>query len=60
MLKTLGILIVGICIGYWLGFSDAQVYSENIAVRMVHRIGGTSRGKMRHDTDRLMDSVETK
>ena len=60
MLKTIVILLVGLSIGYWYGFSDAQVHKDNLAVRVVHSIGGENRNKVRNDTDRQMDSVEAR
>ena len=58
MLKFIMIVLVGVTIGYFLGFEDAQKYSENVFTRVVHRVGGDSRGRVGNDTDRQMDSLE--
>jgi len=58
MFKFLFTVIVCVSAGYYLGFQDAQKYSENVFVRTVHKIGGDSRGRVGADADRQMDSLE--
>jgi hypothetical protein len=58
MFKFLFIVIVSTSAGYYLGFQDAQKYTENVFVRTVHKIGGDSRGRVGADADRQMDSLE--
>jgi len=58
MLKVLLILIVGICIGYWVGWDDAQTYSKPIYIRAVESVGGANRNKVKTDPDAQMDSLE--
>ena len=58
MKKVLFLLLVGVVLGYWLGFNDAQVNKQNIAVRLVNRAGGKTRETVRSNTDRELDSLE--
>jgi hypothetical protein len=60
MLKTLLLIAVGVAIGYFMGFSDAQAHAENIVVRAVNSVGGSNRDNVRAgtDVDKQMESVE--
>jgi hypothetical protein len=58
MKKTLFLLLVGVALGYWLGFDDAQVHKQNIAVRLINQVGGRTRETVRSNTDRELDSLE--
>jgi len=58
MMKVVLILFVGVCVGYWIGWDDAQVYSKPIYVRAVEAVGGTNRQKVKTDPDAQMDSLE--
>ena len=58
MKKVLFLLLVGVVLGYWLGFNDAQLNNENIAVRLINRAGGKTRETVRSNTDRELDSLE--
>lgn len=62
MFKLLLILAVGIAIGYNYGWKDAQVHTENVAERMVDRIGGTNKDQQRAgaDIDAKMRSAESR
>lgn len=56
MLKVLLILAVGICIGYSIGWKDAQKNDRHIVERTVDRVGGKNRGKYDQDIDRRLES----
>jgi len=58
MLKLVLLLFVGVCVGYWLGWDDAQMYSKPIYVRAVESIGGKNRQNVKTDPDAQMDSLE--
>ena len=58
MKKTLFLLVVGVAIGYWLGWGDAQTNTDNALVRVVNRVGGKHRADLRSDPDRQLDSLE--
>lgn len=59
MKKALLLLIVGIAVGYWLGFNDAQSNSEDIVTRLVNATGGSTRNTIgsKANVDRLADSL---
>ena len=58
MLRTLLILVVGVAIGYFYGFHDAQVHRHDIVARAVQATGGSVRGDVGNNVDGMMDSVE--
>ena len=58
MLKFIAIVLVSLGSGYYLGFQDAQAHRDNIFVRAVHQVGGSSRGRVGVDADRQLDSLE--
>lgn len=58
MIKTLLLVFVGVVIGYFTGFSDAQRHADNLAVRVVNQIGGSNRGRVSTDVDKQMENVE--
>ena len=58
MKKTLFLVLVGLTLGYWFGFNDAQVNTQNIAVRLINQVGGKTRETVRSNTDRELDSLE--
>jgi hypothetical protein len=58
MLKYVILLVVGICVGYSLGFQDAKQNDENIVARMVEQVGGHNRENMKTDVDAQMNQVD--
>ena len=58
MTKILSLLLVGVALGYWLGFNDAQLNNENIAVRLINQAGGRTRETVKSNPDRALDSLE--
>lgn len=60
MFKFLLILALGIAMGYFYGFNDAQTNEKHIAERFVDRIGGDSKENMRSDADAIGRSVTGK
>ena len=51
-------LVVGLVTGYSFGFKDAKTHDENIAVRIVGKIGGSSREKVRSNADKTLEEAE--
>jgi hypothetical protein len=58
MKKALFLLVVGVALGYWLGFTDAQGHNENVAVRLINQVGGKTRSTVKSNTDQALDSLE--
>lgn len=58
MLKYVILLVIGICVGYSLGFQDAKQNDQNVVARLVTRVGGANRENVRTDVDAQMDKVE--
>ena len=59
MFKFAIALVVGISIGYFYGFDDAQKHDENVVSRVVERVG-TKGEKYRTDVDKQMEQAEKK
>jgi hypothetical protein len=51
-------LAIGAALGYWWGFSDAQVNKHDIVTRAVDRVGGKTRSAVRNDLDRVSESID--
>ncbi len=58
MYKLIFILAIGVAIGYSYGWKDAQHNDQNIAERLVGRIGGDNKKNMGTDVDATMRDVE--
>jgi hypothetical protein len=58
MLKYVILLVVGLCVGYGLGFQDAKQNDETIVARMVERVGGHNRDNVKTDVDAQMNQVD--
>mgnify|MGYP001549786512 FL=1 len=58
MRKFLLLVAIGVALGYWWGWSDAQVNQEDVVTRMVNRAGGKTRSSLKNDADQTMDSLE--
>ena len=57
MWKFLLAIVIGISIGYFYGFDDAQTHDENVVERVVAKVG-TKGDKYRTDVDKQMDQAE--
>lgn len=51
-------LVVGLVVGYSYGFKDSKIHDENIAVRMIGKVGGSSRDKVRSNADKTLEEAE--
>jgi hypothetical protein len=57
MFRVLLILAIGIVIGYFVGFGDAQTHDQNIIGRTIERVGGSARDNVGNDVDKKYDKV---
>jgi hypothetical protein len=57
MVKVLLLLIVGVAIGYFIGFGDAQKHDADIVHRLVSRAGGAARSSVSNDIDAKMEKA---
>lgn len=57
-MKTVLMIVIGIAIGYFLGFEDARKHEETIVARLVDRVGGDHRANLITDVDRQMREAE--
>lgn len=57
MLRVLFFIVIGIAIGYFLGFSDAQEHEKNIIGRTMERVGGSARDNVGNDIDKKYDKI---
>ncbi len=57
-MKKILLLVVGLALGYWIGWKDAQVNDVQIVSRIVMRVGGDHRANMVTDVDRQMQDAE--
>jgi hypothetical protein len=58
MLKYVILLVIGLCVGYTLGFQDAKQNDQNVVARLVQRVGGSNRDNMKTDVDAQMENVD--
>ena len=58
MVRLLIVLIVGLAIGYTVGWKDAKTNDRHIAARVLDRAGGATRDKVRSDVDKKMEDLE--
>ena len=58
MLKYVILLVIGVCLGYTLGFQDAKQNDQNVVERLVMRVGGANRENVKTDVDAQMDKVD--
>lgn len=58
MAKFLIALVVGLAVGYGYGFKDAKQHPENIVVRIVSRVGGDTRDRVKTDFEKTAAEAE--
>ena len=58
MLKYAILLVIGLCVGYSLGFQDAKQNDQNVVARLVTRVGGSNRDNVKTDVDAAMDKLD--
>ena len=57
-MKYLFVLVIGLGVGYYFGFSDGSEGTPSIVTRVVERVGGNSRGRVRNDVDATMNRLD--
>lgn len=50
--------MLGLALGYWIGWQDAQVNDVQVVSRLVTRVGGDHRANMVTDVDSQMEEAE--
>ena len=53
-MRYIVLLVVGLAVGYFGGWQDAQTHKQNIVERLVGRAGGATRGKYGTNIDSTM------
>ena len=57
MFRVLLLLIIGVSVGYVLGFKDGRKNDRMIVQRVLDRAGGAARTSVGNDIDAKMDKV---
>jgi hypothetical protein len=57
MRKALVLLAIGVALGYTWGWRDAHINENDVVSRIVSQVGGNTRGELRNDPDRMLDSL---
>jgi hypothetical protein len=57
MFRVVLLVAIGILIGYFIGFSDAQENDKNIVSRTIERVGGSARDNVGNDIDKRYKEV---
>ncbi len=58
MLKLLLVLVLGLAVGYQIGWQDAKHNDETIVARTLDKVGGSNRGKYNNDIDAKLDKLD--
>ena len=58
MYKFLFALVIGLAAGYFVGFKDARRNQENIVARVVARVGGDTRDRVKTDFEKTEREAE--
>jgi hypothetical protein len=57
MRKALVLLAIGVALGYTWGWRDAHINENDVVSRIVSQVSGNTRGELRNDPDRMLDSL---
>ena len=57
MFRVLFFILIGVAIGYFIGFGDAQEHDKNIIGRTIERVGGSARDNVGNDIDKRYDKI---
>lgn len=57
MLRTILAIVVGVAIGYFVGFNDAQKNTDHIVKRVINNTGGGLRGNVSESPDAQLEKV---
>ena len=57
MFRVVFILVIGITIGYFIGFKDAETHDQNIIGRTISKVGGSARDNVGNDVDKRYKEV---
>jgi hypothetical protein len=57
MIRLLMILLVGVAIGYFVGFRDAQRHKQDIVERTIEKIGAERKRGSANDADEQFERI---
>jgi hypothetical protein len=57
MFRVIFIFVVGLGVGYWVGFKDARTHKQDIVARIVAHVGGQTRQDVSGDFDKRTQAV---
>ena len=57
MAKQIGLFLLALAIGYFVGFSDGRHHTRNIVVRVVERVGGVAENTVGERERRLKEEI---
>lgn len=57
-MRNIVLLIIGLAVGYSFGFKDAKTNDQNIVTRIIGKVGGSSRDKVRSNSDKTLEEAE--
>ena len=58
MYKFLFALVLGLAAGYFVGFKDARQHRDHVVARMVARVGGDTRERVKTDFEKTERDAE--
>jgi hypothetical protein len=57
-MRYLLLLVIGISVGYTIGFSDARAHDKMIVARIVDHLQNANAGPMSTDVDKKLDDIQ--
>jgi hypothetical protein len=57
MVRIIMAIVIGIAIGYFVGFKDAQTNRQNFVERVISKTGGGLKGNIGTSADEQMEKV---
>ena len=57
MIKYIIVLVIGLAVGYKMGYGDAAAKRKTIVERTLDKVGGSNRGKYNQDLDEKAGAV---
>jgi hypothetical protein len=58
MYKFLFALVLGLAAGYFVGFKDARAHRDHVVTRLVARVGGDTRDRVKTDFEKTEQDAE--
>ncbi len=57
-MRYLLILVIGVSVGYAIGYHDARQHDKTVVERIVDHIQNVNHGRMNSDADKTLDDLE--